>query len=73
MSDAVIVEAVGIVSGKADLSNGGTIKSDFAKIMEKAMTDAVLKAHADGLANDPDAIKQRIEEARATAKAQYGT
>ena len=66
MAEVVIVEAVGTASGRA-----GQTKTDFAKVMEAAMTHAVLVAHADGLANDPDAIKARIEEARVEVKKQY--
>lgn len=67
MAEVVVVEAVGTAAGHA-----GQIKTDFARVMEDAMTQAVLVAHADGLANDPDATKARIETARVEVKKQYG-
>lgn len=67
MSETIIVEAVAIAVGRADAE-----KTNFTKVMEDAMKVAILKAHADGLANDPDAIKARIEEARIEVKKQYG-
>jgi hypothetical protein len=69
MDDVQIVEAVATSAGR---NEAGAPKSDFAKVMEQAMSFAILKAHADGLANDPDAIKARIQEAREATKKQYG-
>ena len=68
MDEVTIVEAVATAAGR---NEAGVPKSDFAKIMEQEMSFAILKAHADGLANDPDAIKARIQEARMEVKKQY--
>ena len=69
MGEVTIVEAVATAAGR---NEAGAPKSDFAKIMEQEMSFAIMKAHADGMANDPDVIKARIETARVEVKKQYG-
>jgi hypothetical protein len=60
MAESKIVSAVGVASG---MHVAGQEKSDLNKAIEKAMTDAVKQAHADGL-SDPDHIRRRILKAR---------
>jgi hypothetical protein len=60
MAESKIVSAVGVAAG---MHVAGQEKSDLNKALEKAMSDAVSQAHADGL-SDPDQIRQRILKAR---------
>jgi hypothetical protein len=51
MAESKIVSAVGVASG---MHVAGQEKSDLNKTIEKAMSDAVLQAHKDGLRNKPN-------------------
>jgi hypothetical protein len=55
-----IVAATGVAVGVQAPS-----KTALAEALEKAMTEAVQKAHNDGL-SDPDKIRERILQARDT-------
>jgi hypothetical protein len=60
MAESKIVSAVGVASG---MHVAGQEKSELNKALEKAMSDAVTQANADGL-SDPDQIRRRILKAR---------
>ena len=66
MAEPKIVEAV-FTSGNSGVLGA---KSPLAKLIEKAMADAVVKALADGI-TDPDDQRELILAARADAKARY--
>jgi hypothetical protein len=61
MAESKIVSAVGVASG---MHVAGQEKSDLNKAIEKAMSDAVLQAHKDGLRNKPNLIRRRMLKAR---------
>lgn len=64
--EITIVEAVATASGR-----GGKEKSGLAQAIERAMSQAVTDAYEEGLANDPEKIKERMEAARARVRAEF--
>lgn len=68
MSEEItIVEAVAVSCGRGD----GGKKSGLAIAIEEAMAETIKQAYEEGLAGDPDAIRQRMEETRTRVKANY--
>lgn len=62
-----IVEAV---FTSANIGSLGPQKSPLAGMIERAMSDAVTKAYADGV-HDPDEMRKLMQEARQKAKDTY--
>lgn len=46
---------------------GGMKKSPLARLIEAAMAEAIQKAYDEGI-SDPEVIRERMQEARATTK-----
>lgn len=68
MAEQRIVEAVFTSANASALGVGG--KSPLAKMIEQAMSEAVLKCHAAGIF-DPDEVRKHMLEARAVTKAWF--
>lgn len=63
---ATVVEAVAVSCGRAD-----KVKSALAQVLEEEMAKTIQAAYEDGLVNDPDAIKERMEATRRRVKEEF--
>ncbi len=66
----MIVEAVAVSANTGGTGMSGAKKSPLAKIIEKAMADAVAEAYAAGV-TEPSKVSDRMQRARADARVRY--